>query len=114
MTVVETIRDDTLVFHQVHKRIWPTSQRDALFWSHITRVPDQHDRDASDIWVVRTLTLISFLVHYCTFAFLYFAWGFFTMLNNLVYTCKKRSIYMFQYADLAILGVAKKFLLEFN
>lgn len=113
MTVVETIRDDTLVFHQVHKRIWPTSQRDALFWSHITRVPDQHDRDASDIWVVRTLTLFSFLHHYGTFALLYFAWVFSTMLNNLVYIWKKRRIYMFQYAYLAILGVVKKFILEF-
>ncbi|XP_054277748.1 ceramide transfer protein-like isoform X2 [Macrosteles quadrilineatus] len=52
MTVVETIREDTLVFHQVHKRVWPTSQRDALFWSHMTRVPDPQDRDAGDIWVV--------------------------------------------------------------
>uniref|UniRef100_A0A1B6EKV6 Ceramide transfer protein n=1 Tax=Cuerna arida TaxID=1464854 RepID=A0A1B6EKV6_9HEMI len=52
MTVVETIREDTLVFHQVHKRIWPTTQRDGLFWSHMTRVPDARDRDSSDYWVV--------------------------------------------------------------
>ncbi|PSN49326.1 Collagen type IV alpha-3-binding protein [Blattella germanica] len=52
MTVVEKIADDTLVFLQVHKRIWPASQRDALFWSHMRQVPDQNDRDGHDIWIV--------------------------------------------------------------
>ncbi|RZF35041.1 hypothetical protein LSTR_LSTR009633 [Laodelphax striatellus] len=52
MTVVENIAEDTLVFLQIHKRIWPASQRDALFWSHITQVPDQHDQDSHNIWVV--------------------------------------------------------------
>lgn len=52
MTVLETIEDDTLVFLQVHKRIWPASQRDALFWSHLRRVPDSKDRDGHDIWMV--------------------------------------------------------------
>lgn len=52
MTVLETIREDTLLFHQVHKRIWPASQRDAVFWSHITQVPDIKDQDAHNIWVV--------------------------------------------------------------
>ncbi|XP_075216905.1 ceramide transfer protein isoform X2 [Lycorma delicatula] len=52
MTVIETIADDTLLFHQIHKRIWPASQRDAFFWSHITQVPNQNDRDSHNIWVV--------------------------------------------------------------
>ncbi|KAF4532275.1 hypothetical protein B566_EDAN007247 [Ephemera danica] len=52
MTVLESIAEDTLVFLQVHKRIWPASQRDALFWSHIRRVPDSKDRDGHDIWIV--------------------------------------------------------------
>lgn len=52
MTVVETIGDDTLLFLQVHKRIWPASQRDALFWSHMTQVPNIKDKDAHNIWVV--------------------------------------------------------------
>ena len=52
MTVVEKIADDTLVFLQVHKRIWPASQRDALFWSHMRQVPDQNDQDGHDIWIV--------------------------------------------------------------
>ncbi|XP_066990902.1 ceramide transfer protein isoform X2 [Anabrus simplex] len=52
MTVLETIAEDTLVFLQVHKRIWPASQRDALFWSHMRRVPDDKDQDGQDIWIV--------------------------------------------------------------
>jgi collagen type IV alpha-3-binding protein len=52
MTVIETIADDTLVFLQVHKRIWPASQRDSLFWSHMRQVPDHNDRDGHDIWIV--------------------------------------------------------------
>ncbi|XP_013137472.1 PREDICTED: collagen type IV alpha-3-binding protein [Papilio polytes] len=35
MTIVEEISSDALVFHQTFKRIWPASQRDALFWSHV-------------------------------------------------------------------------------
>lgn len=52
MTVIETIADDTLVFLQVHKRIWPASQRDSLFWSHMRQVPDHNDPDGQDIWIV--------------------------------------------------------------
>lgn len=51
-TVLEKIADDTLLFLQVHKRIWPASQRDALFWSHMRHVPDNKDQDGPDIWVV--------------------------------------------------------------
>ncbi|XP_049830403.1 ceramide transfer protein [Schistocerca gregaria] len=52
MTVLEKVSEDTLIFLQVHKRIWPASQRDSLFWSHIRKVPDDKDRDSQDIWIV--------------------------------------------------------------
>ncbi|XP_034948656.1 ceramide transfer protein isoform X1 [Chelonus insularis] len=52
MTVVETISSDTLVFLQTHKRIWPASQRDALFWSHMRSVVDEQDPDASELYIV--------------------------------------------------------------
>lgn len=52
MTVVETIADDTIIFLQTHKRIWPASQRDAVFWSHLTSFPDDQDQEGSDIWAV--------------------------------------------------------------
>ena len=51
MKVLEKIADDTLVILQIHKRVWPTSQRDALFWSHVRRVPNDTDPDAQDIWI---------------------------------------------------------------
>lgn len=53
MTILETISPDTLVFLQTHKRIWPASQRDALFWSHMRRVSDgSEDPDTHDAWIV--------------------------------------------------------------
>lgn len=52
MTVLETIADDTLQFYQVHKRIWPASQRESLFWSHMRRFPNDQDRDGPDMWAV--------------------------------------------------------------
>lgn len=48
MKVIETIDDNTLVFHQVHKRIWPAAQRDAIFWSHIRRIDDAKSSVISD------------------------------------------------------------------
>ncbi|XP_039759642.1 ceramide transfer protein [Pararge aegeria] len=41
MNIVEAISSDTIVFHQTFKRIWPASQRDALFWSHVRAAPQQ-------------------------------------------------------------------------
>lgn len=50
MDVVEKISPDTLVFLQTHKRIWPASQRDALFWSHMRKV--EPTNEANDSWLV--------------------------------------------------------------
>lgn len=52
MKVLETISEDTLVFLQIHKRIWPASQRDVIFWSHMRHLSDDQDRDGPDIWTV--------------------------------------------------------------
>ena len=35
VTVLEKLAADTLIFLQLHKRVWPAAQRDALFWSHM-------------------------------------------------------------------------------
>ncbi|CAH8824141.1 unnamed protein product [Trichobilharzia szidati] len=43
-TVLEVCGDDTVVIHQVYKRVWPTTQRDALFWSHICPVNPIHQK----------------------------------------------------------------------
>ncbi|CAH8509618.1 unnamed protein product [Dicrocoelium dendriticum] len=47
-TVLEVCGDDTVVLHQVYKRVWPTTQRDALFWSHIRQVGVRSSTLASD------------------------------------------------------------------
>jgi len=51
MSVLEEVSPDTLIFLQVHKRVWPAAQRDALFWSHIRQV-DPTDPDVLDSWIV--------------------------------------------------------------
>lgn len=52
MNIVDKIAEDTILFHQIHKRIWPAAQRDATFWSHLTHVPDEEDKseDSPHIW----------------------------------------------------------------
>ncbi|TRY62817.1 hypothetical protein TCAL_13105 [Tigriopus californicus] len=46
-SVIEKVSNDTLLFLQLHKRIWPTAQRDACFWSHLRKIPstDAHIHD---------------------------------------------------------------------
>ena len=42
-------------FLQVHKRVWPTAQRDALFWSHMRSVevtPEEKAAGVIDTWIV--------------------------------------------------------------
>ncbi|EDV95930.1 ceramide transfer protein isoform X1 [Drosophila grimshawi] len=51
-TILEKISADTLLFLQTHKRIWPASQRDAQFWSHMRKINDGLDPDTRDMWVV--------------------------------------------------------------
>lgn len=52
MNVVDKIAEDTILFHQIHKRIWPAAQRDATFWSHLTHVPDEENKseDSPHMW----------------------------------------------------------------
>ncbi len=38
--VVETLAVDTVVFHQLHKRVWPATQRETLFCSHMCVLTD--------------------------------------------------------------------------
>ncbi|RWS13073.1 collagen type IV alpha-3-binding protein-like protein [Dinothrombium tinctorium] len=56
MRVIEEINENTLIFHQIHKRVWPAAQRDAVFWSHIRRASDipkeNQNQNLHDIWIV--------------------------------------------------------------
>ena len=38
---------------QLHKRVWPAAQRDALFWSHIRQIPSsERESEFADTWIV--------------------------------------------------------------
>jgi len=55
MTVLEEVDKSTLLFHQVHKRVWPTAQRDAVFWSHMRKVEvtaEEARQGVRDSWLV--------------------------------------------------------------
>jgi collagen type IV alpha-3-binding protein len=39
--VLETLNKTTLIFHQIHKRVWPASQRDTCFVSHFRPIAPQ-------------------------------------------------------------------------
>lgn len=48
--VLEWVSEDTVISYQTHKRVWPTTQRESLFWSHIRHVPNE-DEDGPDLWI---------------------------------------------------------------
>ncbi|KAH7722361.1 collagen type IV alpha-3-binding protein-like protein [Aphelenchoides avenae] len=52
MNTIEVFNDDLAVIHQIHKRVWPSSQRESLFWSYRSNVSDHRDADAIDAWMV--------------------------------------------------------------
>lgn len=51
-TILEKISPNTFLFLQTHKRVWPATQRDALFWSHMRQITDGLDKGAVDCWIV--------------------------------------------------------------
>lgn len=38
--LLDKASSDTMVIYQIYKRVWPASQRDGFFWSHIRRAAD--------------------------------------------------------------------------
>ena len=38
--IVEALTEDTIIFHQLHKRVWPSTQRETLFCSHLCTLPN--------------------------------------------------------------------------
>ena len=49
--VVEWLSEDSFISHNIIKRVWPASQRDAVFWSHIRHVQGETDEEP-DLWIV--------------------------------------------------------------
>ena len=50
-SVVEWLTPETNISHQVYRRVWPTTQREALFWSTIQHHPSDDD-EGPDYWIV--------------------------------------------------------------
>ncbi|XP_031559245.1 ceramide transfer protein-like [Actinia tenebrosa] len=46
--ILEKLSDSTLIFHQILKRIWPSSQRDFVFCSHIQDIAPENEGDRLD------------------------------------------------------------------
>ena len=55
--MLEKLSDNTIIFHQVHKRVWPSSQRDTVFVSHIRKLGPQEEgerieNEIENAWMV--------------------------------------------------------------
>ncbi len=48
--VLELPGSQTVIVHQIYRRVWPATQRDACFWSHMRRVPGKAGEQ--DQWMV--------------------------------------------------------------
>ena len=52
--VIETLADDTIIFHHMHKRVWPSTQRETVFCSHICTLPNapRAENQVGHTWMV--------------------------------------------------------------
>ena len=53
-TILEALSEDTVVFHQLHKRVWPSTQRETVFCSHICTLPNapREENQVGHTWMV--------------------------------------------------------------
>ncbi|XP_064296066.1 ceramide transfer protein-like isoform X2 [Phalacrocorax carbo] len=49
--VVENLADNAIIIYQIHKRVWPASQRDVLYLSAIRKIPAFSENDP-ETWIV--------------------------------------------------------------
>ena len=51
---VEMLAEDTYVYHQLHKRVWPSTQRETLFASHLCTLHNapQAENAVGHTWMV--------------------------------------------------------------
>jgi collagen type IV alpha-3-binding protein len=52
--IIEVLDPDTVIFFQLHKRVWPAAQRDSCFWSHIRCI--SHSDEDQPTWLVVNYT----------------------------------------------------------
>ena len=57
--VLETLAEDSIIFHQFHKRVWPSTQRETVFCSHLctlTNAPQAKDM-IGHTWMVSNFSI---------------------------------------------------------
>ena len=52
--IIEVLDPETVIFYQVHKRVWPAAQRDSCFWSHIRCISNSEEDQPT--WLVVNYT----------------------------------------------------------
>ncbi|CAF4247928.1 unnamed protein product [Rotaria socialis] len=52
--IIEVLDPDTVIFFQMHKRVWPAAQRDSCFWSHIRCISNSEEDQPT--WLVVNYT----------------------------------------------------------
>ncbi|CAF3787568.1 unnamed protein product [Rotaria magnacalcarata] len=52
--IIEVLEPDTVIFFQMHKRVWPAAQRDSCFWSHIRCISNSEEDQPT--WLVVNYT----------------------------------------------------------
>ena len=59
--VIEKLSENTAIFQQIHKRIWPSAQRDTCFISHIRQLGKEDveriDKEVSNSWTVQNISM---------------------------------------------------------
>ena len=58
-TILEALSEDTIVFHHLHKRVWPSTQRDTVFCSHICTLPNapREENQVGHTWMVGNFSI---------------------------------------------------------
>lgn len=61
VNAIEKLSENTIIFHQIHKRIWPSAQRDTCFLSHIRQLNkddvDSVEREIGSPWIVMNIPI---------------------------------------------------------
>lgn len=73
--VVETLAEDSIIFHQLHKRVWPSTQRETLFCSHLCQLTNapRPENMVGHTWMVCNFSLEHDKVPVCLFVLLFLA-----------------------------------------
>ena len=59
--MIEKLSENTLIFNQLYKRVWPSSQRDTCFVSHLKKLSQEEEgerleNEVANAWMVANFT----------------------------------------------------------